>query len=152
MLDLLLLRRPLTLCLLQMLRGAELLFAAIFSVTFLKRTLNRNNIIGIACCLVSAWSLLLLQNLFNAEVDVHDYMYSGETLLSFSQHSLGSNMYAQSVQDVCRKSSRVFFAADWNLWCRLLQCPVRARLCFCRHNAGANSAWHGTHCLVTGLF
>lgn len=35
----------------QMLRGAELLFAAIFSVTFLKRSLNRNNIIGIACCL-----------------------------------------------------------------------------------------------------
>lgn len=36
----------------QMLRGAEMLFAAIFSVVFLKRTLNRNNYIGIGCCLV----------------------------------------------------------------------------------------------------
>ncbi|KAL3137914.1 hypothetical protein ABBQ38_005161 [Trebouxia sp. C0009 RCD-2024] len=35
----------------QMLRGAEMLFAAIFSVVFLKRTLNRNNYIGIGCCL-----------------------------------------------------------------------------------------------------
>lgn len=53
-----------------MLRGAELLFAAIFSVTFLKRSLNRNNIIGIACCLVSAQTLLLPQTLFNARADV----------------------------------------------------------------------------------
>lgn len=35
-----------------MLRGAEMLFAAIFSVVFLKRSLNRNNYIGIGCCLV----------------------------------------------------------------------------------------------------
>ena len=37
----------------QMLRGAEMLFAAIFSVVFLKRTLNKYNYIGIVCCLVS---------------------------------------------------------------------------------------------------
>lgn len=36
-----------------MLRGAEMLFAAIFSVVFLKRTLNKYNYIGIVCCLVS---------------------------------------------------------------------------------------------------
>ncbi|DBA93044.1 TPA: hypothetical protein ACH3X2_003375 [Trebouxia sp. C0005] len=36
----------------QMLRGAEMLFAAIFSVVFLKRTLNKYNYIGIVCCLV----------------------------------------------------------------------------------------------------
>lgn len=36
----------------QMLRGAEMLFAAIFSVVFLKRTLNKYNYIGIGSCLV----------------------------------------------------------------------------------------------------
>ncbi len=36
-----------------MLHGAEMLFAAIFSVVFLKRTLNKYNYIGIICCLVS---------------------------------------------------------------------------------------------------
>lgn len=36
----------------QMLRGAEMLFAAIFSVIFLKRTLNKYNIMGVVLCLV----------------------------------------------------------------------------------------------------
>ena len=37
----------------QMLRGAEMLFAAIFSVIFLKRSLNKYNIMGVVLCLVS---------------------------------------------------------------------------------------------------
>lgn len=36
----------------QMLRGAEILFSAIFAVTFLKRSLNKRHYIGIAFCLV----------------------------------------------------------------------------------------------------
>ncbi|EIE22282.1 hypothetical protein COCSUDRAFT_42626 [Coccomyxa subellipsoidea C-169] len=36
----------------QMLRGAEILFSAIFAVAFLKRSLNRRHYIGIAFCLV----------------------------------------------------------------------------------------------------
>lgn len=36
----------------QMMRGAEMLFAAAFSVLFLHRTLNRNHYIGISCCVV----------------------------------------------------------------------------------------------------
>lgn len=47
----------------QMLRGAEMLFAALFAVVFLKRRLNRYHARGIACCiagiaLVGASSLL----------------------------------------------------------------------------------------------
>lgn len=36
----------------QMLRGAEILFSAIFAVTFLKRKLYKRHYIGIAFCLV----------------------------------------------------------------------------------------------------
>lgn len=35
----------------QMLRGAEMLFAALFAVVFLKRTLNKFHFAGIACCI-----------------------------------------------------------------------------------------------------
>ena len=37
----------------QMMRGAEMLFAALFSVVFLKRSLNRYHYSGILCCVVS---------------------------------------------------------------------------------------------------
>ena len=36
----------------QMMRGAEMLFAALFSVVFLRRTLNRFHYGGISCCVV----------------------------------------------------------------------------------------------------
>jgi drug/metabolite transporter (DMT)-like permease len=36
----------------QMLRGAEILFSAIFAVTFLKRSLTKFHYGGIACCLI----------------------------------------------------------------------------------------------------
>lgn len=36
----------------QMMRGAEMLFAALFSVVFLHRTLNKYHFGGIACCVV----------------------------------------------------------------------------------------------------
>ena len=36
----------------QMMRGAEMLFAALFSVVFLHRTLNKFHFGGIACCVV----------------------------------------------------------------------------------------------------
>lgn len=38
----------------QMMRGAEMLFAALFAVTFLHRSLNRFHLMGILCCMVSA--------------------------------------------------------------------------------------------------
>ena len=38
----------------QMLRGAEILFSALFAVTFLKRPLNRLHYGGILCCMVRA--------------------------------------------------------------------------------------------------
>jgi drug/metabolite transporter (DMT)-like permease len=37
----------------QMMRGAEMLFAALFAVLFLKRHLNRFHYMGIGCCAVS---------------------------------------------------------------------------------------------------
>lgn len=36
----------------QMLRGAEMLFAALFSVTFLKRSLHKKHYVGLLCCVV----------------------------------------------------------------------------------------------------
>lgn len=39
----------------QMMRGAEMLFAALFAVTFLKRHLNKYHYLGILCCGVSGW-------------------------------------------------------------------------------------------------
>lgn len=35
----------------QMMRGAEMLFAALFAVVFLKRTLNKYHFVGIGCCI-----------------------------------------------------------------------------------------------------
>ncbi len=37
----------------QMMRGAEMLFAALFAVVFLKRKLNKFHFGGILCCVVS---------------------------------------------------------------------------------------------------
>lgn len=37
----------------QMMRGAEMLFAAFFAVTFLKRKLNTYHMMGLLCCIVS---------------------------------------------------------------------------------------------------
>ena len=38
----------------QMMRGAEMLFAALFAAVFLRRKLNRFHLMGIGCCMVSA--------------------------------------------------------------------------------------------------
>ena len=37
----------------QMMRGAEMLFAAVFAVLFLHRRLNKYHLLGILCCVVS---------------------------------------------------------------------------------------------------
>lgn len=37
----------------QMMRGAEMLFAAVFAVLFLHRRLNKFHLLGILCCVVS---------------------------------------------------------------------------------------------------
>lgn len=36
----------------QMMRGAEMLFAAFFAITFLKRSLNKYHFYGLCCCVV----------------------------------------------------------------------------------------------------
>lgn len=49
----------------QMMRGAEMLFAAVFAVTFLHRSLNRFHLMGILCCMVSAISCQLPSQLMS---------------------------------------------------------------------------------------
>jgi drug/metabolite transporter (DMT)-like permease len=46
----------------QMMRGAEMLFAALFAVTFLKRHLNKYHYLGILCCGVSDWGKAFRQH------------------------------------------------------------------------------------------
>ena len=42
----------------QMMRGAEMLFAAVFAVLFLHRRLNKYHLLGILCCVVSHVDML----------------------------------------------------------------------------------------------
>ena len=43
----------------QMMRGAEMLFAAVFAVLFLHRHLNKFHLLGILCCVVSSCALCM---------------------------------------------------------------------------------------------
>ena len=44
----------------QMMRGAEMLFAALFAVLFLHRHLNKYHLLGILCCVVGSHDSCLL--------------------------------------------------------------------------------------------
>jgi drug/metabolite transporter (DMT)-like permease len=51
-----------------MMRGAEMLFAALFAVLFLKRHLNRFHYMGIGCCAVSMAAALPAEAAVEEEV------------------------------------------------------------------------------------
>jgi len=73
----------------QMLRGAEMLFAALFAVVFLKRSLNKYHYSGIACCiagimLVGASSLMSGEGSASHAVDPAQILF-GMTLIVASQ-------------------------------------------------------------------
>jgi drug/metabolite transporter (DMT)-like permease len=73
----------------QMLRGAEMLFAALFAVVFLKRSLNKYHYRGIACCLsgimlVGASSLLSGEGSASHAVDPAQILF-GMALIVASQ-------------------------------------------------------------------
>ncbi|KAL4517050.1 hypothetical protein Ndes2437B_g06667 [Nannochloris sp. 'desiccata'] len=73
----------------QMLRGAEMLFAALFAVVFLKRSLNKYHYSGIACCiagitLVGASSLMSGEGSASHAVD-STQIFFGMTLIVASQ-------------------------------------------------------------------
>ena len=73
----------------QMLRGAEMLFAALFAVVFLKRKLNRYHYGGIGCCilgitLVGASSLLSGEGSASHAVDSKRILF-GMALIVMSQ-------------------------------------------------------------------
>jgi len=72
-----------------MLRGAEMLFAAVFAVVFLKRSLNRTHYKGIACCmtgitLVGASSLLSGEGSASHKVETSQILL-GMALIVMSQ-------------------------------------------------------------------
>lgn len=50
----------------QMMRGAEMIFAALFAVVFLKRTLNKMHFLGLACC-IAGIALVGSASLFSGE-------------------------------------------------------------------------------------
>lgn len=72
----------------QMMRGAEMLFAALFSVLFLKRHLNKFHYLGILCCVVGialvGMSSLLSRNGSKTDVSAKD-MILGMALIVASQ-------------------------------------------------------------------
>ena len=73
----------------QMLRGAEMLFAALFAVVFLKRSLNKYHYSGIACCiagitLVGTSSLMSGEGSASHAVDPAQILF-GMTLIVASQ-------------------------------------------------------------------
>jgi Nucleotide-sugar transporter len=73
----------------QMLRGAEMLFAALFAVVFLKRSLNKYHYSGIACCiagitLVGTSSLMSGEGSATHAVDPAQILF-GMTLIVASQ-------------------------------------------------------------------
>ena len=66
----------------QMMRGAEMLFAALFAVVFLRRTLNRFHILGILCCVVHTSSTM------NAWLNIEHRMLGSLFALNvFSSHA-----------------------------------------------------------------
>lgn len=73
----------------QMMRGAEMLFAAFFAVTFLKRKLNRHHMIGLLCCLVGVMmvgtSSLLSGEGSATQVISQEQMMVGISLIVISQ-------------------------------------------------------------------
>jgi len=73
----------------QMLRGAEMLFAALFAVVFLKRSLNKWHYGGIACCIagitmVGVSSLMAGEGSASHEVSTEQILF-GMTLIVLSQ-------------------------------------------------------------------
>ncbi|GAX82542.1 hypothetical protein CEUSTIGMA_g9969.t1 [Chlamydomonas eustigma] len=73
----------------QMMRGAEMLFAAFFAVTFLKRHLNKYHLLGLLCCLcgitlVGSSSLLSGEG-SSTQVISQEQMLMGMALIIISQ-------------------------------------------------------------------
>ncbi|GAQ82300.1 hypothetical protein KFL_001070060 [Klebsormidium nitens] len=92
----------------QMLRGAEMLFAALFAVVFLGRKLNRFHYGGIACCLVGI-SLVGVASLMSGEGSATHPVTPAQMLLG-----MGLIVASQSVQ-AAQITYEDFFMADLNI-------------------------------------
>lgn len=76
----------------QMMRGAEMLFAALFAVVFLRRSLNRYHLWGLACC-VAGISLVGLSSLMSGQGSATQVVSTDQMLLG-----MGLIILSQSVQ------------------------------------------------------
>eukprot|EP00955_Chlamydomonas_euryale_P116887 366444-Chlamydomonas_euryale.AAC.8 len=92
----------------QMMRGAEMLFAAFFAITFLNRSLNKYHLMGLSCCVVGialVGSASLLSGEGSATVVVsQEQMLAGMALIIISQAVQAAQLTFED-----------FFMADMNV-------------------------------------
>eukprot|EP00195_Chlamydomonas_chlamydogama_P015203 CAMPEP_0202889878 /NCGR_PEP_ID=MMETSP1392-20130828/425_1 /ASSEMBLY_ACC=CAM_ASM_000868 /TAXON_ID=225041 /ORGANISM="Chlamydomonas chlamydogama, Strain SAG 11-48b" /LENGTH=450 /DNA_ID=CAMNT_0049573309 /DNA_START=124 /DNA_END=1476 /DNA_ORIENTATION=+ len=92
----------------QMMRGAEMLFAALFAVTFLKRSLNKYHLMGLLCC-VAGISLVGSSSLLSGEGSATQIISQEQMLLG-----MGLIIISQAVQ-AAQLTFEDFFMADMNI-------------------------------------
>ncbi|GBF91089.1 hypothetical protein Rsub_04758 [Raphidocelis subcapitata] len=89
----------------QMMRGAEMLFAAVFAVTFLHRALNRFHLMGISCC-VAGIGLVGMSSIFSGEGSSTHPVSTDQMLMG-----MGLIVASQAVQ-AAQLTFEDFFMAD----------------------------------------
>uniref|UniRef100_A0A7S3QMG5 EamA domain-containing protein n=1 Tax=Dunaliella tertiolecta TaxID=3047 RepID=A0A7S3QMG5_DUNTE len=92
----------------QMMRGAEMLFAALFSVVFLGRTLNRFHLLGILCCMTGV-SLVGTSSYLSGEGSATQVITPEQNLLG-----IGLIVLSQAIQ-AAQLTFEDFFMADLNV-------------------------------------
>lgn len=92
----------------QLLRGAEMLFAALFAVVFLKRSLNRYHFTGIACC-ITGIALVGLSSILSGEGSASHPVSRDAMILG-----MGLVVASQCVQ-AAQITFEDFFMADMNI-------------------------------------
>lgn len=92
----------------QMMRGAEMLFAALFAVVFLRRSLNRYHLLGLLCCVVGI-TLVGASSLLSGQGSASQQISNSQILMG-----MGLIILSQSVQ-AAQLTFEDFFMADLNI-------------------------------------
>eukprot|EP00877_Chromochloris_zofingiensis_P012180 jgi/Chrzof1/7215/Cz02g15020.t1 len=92
----------------QMMRGAEMLFAALFAILFLQRHLNKYHYLGILCCVVGI-SLVGLSSILGGEGSSTHTVSTQEMMMG-----MGLIVLSQAVQ-AAQLTFEDFFMADLNM-------------------------------------
>lgn len=92
----------------QMMRGAEMLFAALFAVLFLQRTLNKYHLAGILCCVIGI-TLVGTSSLLSGEGSATQVVSQEEMMMGMALIIL-----SQAVQ-AAQLTFEDFFMADMNV-------------------------------------